>query len=76
MSRSLADLADEALALPTESRAYLAEKLLETLDFEDDFKVSDAWKAEARKRCHELDEGVVQSIPAEVVFGEIRKSIN
>jgi putative addiction module component (TIGR02574 family) len=75
MSRSLTDLADEAMALPTESRAYLAEKLLETLDFEEDFQVSDAWKSEVRKRCRELDSGVVKSIPAEIVFREIREAL-
>jgi hypothetical protein len=74
MSRSLTQLAEEALALPSESRAYLAEKLLETLDFEEDFPVSETWLKEIRKRCQELEESKVQSIPAESAIAELRKS--
>jgi hypothetical protein len=49
------------MALPSESRAYLAERLLETLDFEEDFAVSDVWLKEISKRCQELDVGKVQN---------------
>jgi putative addiction module component (TIGR02574 family) len=75
MLRPLAEITEEALALPSESRAFLAEKLLETLDFEQDFPVSDAWRAEIRNRCDELDSGAVKTIPAETVLSEIRKSL-
>ncbi len=75
LSLTITELAEEALALPSESRAYLAEKLLETLDFEEDFTVSEGWLKEIRKRCHELDEGKVQTISAETAFAELRKSL-
>jgi putative addiction module component (TIGR02574 family) len=75
MSRSLTELVEEALALPSESRAYLAERLLETLDAEENFVVSQAWRNEVRKRCQELDERKVQSIPAETAIAELRKSL-
>ena len=75
MSRSVTELAEEALALPPESRAYLAEKLLETLDFEEDFAVGEAWLKEIRKRCQELDDGKVQTIPADAAIAKLRKSL-
>lgn len=75
MSRSLTELAEEALALPSEARAYLAEKLLETLDFEEDFPVREAWLKEIRRRCQELDGGKVQTIPADTALAELRRSV-
>ena len=75
MSRSVTELAEEALALPPESRAYLAEKLLETLDFEEDFAVDEAWLKEIRKRCQELDERKVQTIPADTAIAKLRESL-
>ncbi|MGA2660973.1 MAG: addiction module protein [Verrucomicrobiota bacterium] len=63
------------MALPSEARAYLAEKLLETLDFEEDFAVSDVWLKEIRKRCQELDAGKVQGLPAEPAIAELRRSL-
>ena len=75
MSFTVTKLAEEAMALPSESRAYLAEKLLETLDFEEDFAVSEVWLKELRKRCQELDEGKVEAVPAEAAIAELRKSL-
>jgi putative addiction module component (TIGR02574 family) len=75
MSRPLAQITEEALALPSESRAFLAKKLLETLDFEQDFPISESWRAEIRKRCDDLDNGAVETIPAETVLSDIRKSL-
>ncbi|MBL7074929.1 addiction module protein [candidate division KSB1 bacterium] len=65
----------EVLHLPLQTRALLAEKLLESLDYEEDFEVSAEWMDEIRRRCKEIDEGVVELIPAEQVFKELsRKS--
>ena len=75
MPLTLAELAEEAMALPCASRAYLAEKLLETLDFEEDFAVSDVWLKEIRQRCQELDLGTVQTLPAEAAIAELRGSL-
>jgi putative addiction module component (TIGR02574 family) len=75
MPLTLAQLAEEAMALPSGSRAYLAEKLLETLDFEEDFAVSDPWLKEISRRCQELDAGAVQALPAEPAIAELRQSL-
>lgn len=75
MSRPLTEIAEEVLALSSESRAYLCEKLLETLDFEEDFDVTQEWRREIQKRCEELDSGKLQSIPAATAIAEVRKSL-
>jgi hypothetical protein len=75
MSRTLTELAEEALALPRESRAFLCEKLLETLDFEEDFPISESWLKEIQTRCHELDSGKVEAVPADTAIADLRKTL-
>jgi len=68
-------LMEEALHLARESRALLAEKLLGSLDDGDDFEVSEAWRAEVRRRSKEIDEGAVELVPAEQVFAELDREM-
>ncbi len=75
MSLTVTELAEEAMALPSESRAYLAEKLLESIDFEENFVVSELWRREIRKRCQELDEGNIETIPADTAIDELRQTL-
>ncbi|MBA3960796.1 MAG: addiction module protein [Chthoniobacterales bacterium] len=72
MASSVAELVSKALALPKPSRAFLAEKLLESLDREDDFPVSQEWLEEIRRRCDDIDSGKTDLIAAEEVFAQIR----
>ena len=72
MSTRVENLVAEALSLPSPSRAFLAEKLLESLDFEEDFEVSDEWKAEIARRIREFDDGTAKTTPAEEVFADLR----
>lgn len=51
-----------ALSLPPPLRAYLAEMLIESLDFEDGFSVSDELKSELIKRFHQSDGGKANPI--------------
>jgi putative addiction module component (TIGR02574 family) len=60
----------DALKLPKEERAFVAEKLLESLDFEETFPLSSEWKAEVLRRCQELDEGRTELIPGDDVLRE------
>jgi len=73
MALKTEDIVTEALQLPHDSRALLAEKLLESLDSDDPFEVGQAWLDEVRKRCREIDEGKVELIPAAEVFAEARR---
>jgi putative addiction module component (TIGR02574 family) len=62
---------DEVLHLPRESRALLAEKLLESLDNEGGFEVSPEWMDEIKRRCREIDDGTVALSASEKVFEEL-----
>ena len=75
MSPRTEKLAAELLDLPREDRAFLAEKLLESLDFDEAFPISPEWKAEIARRCRELDEGTAELIPGEQVFDEVIKAL-
>jgi hypothetical protein len=57
----------EALRLDPARRAELAQKLLLSLDALSEPEIKDAWLDEAERRARELDEGVVQPIPASEV---------
>ena len=60
----------EALELPREARALIAEKLLESLDFEEPFEVSSEWRDEIARRCREIDAGTASLIPGDQVLKE------
>ncbi len=75
MSPKAENLAAEALQLPREARAFIAEKLLESLDFDEPFEVSPEWKDEIRRRCQELDDGKARLVPGEQVFDEAIKNL-
>lgn len=68
MSAKAAQIMVEALELPPRARAFLAEKLIESLDAEDAPSLSPKWKAELRKRCREVEQGTVELRDAEEVF--------
>jgi putative addiction module component (TIGR02574 family) len=57
----------EALNLSGEERAELAQKLLLSLDTPSEEEIAEDWVMEAQRRARELDEGLVQAIPAEEV---------
>ena len=58
----------EAMGLPPALRAFVAEKLIESLDAEPGAELSPAWKEEVRKRCREIDEGLVELRDAQDVL--------
>ncbi|WP_199245883.1 addiction module protein [[Phormidium] sp. ETS-05] len=45
--RSIEELTNEILSLPSQSRALLADKLVESLEFDSDPTIQSAWLAEA-----------------------------
>ena len=71
---SIEQLMKEALSLPSASRALLAEKLVESLEFDDiDENIQTRWISEAKKRRDEIRSGVVQPIPGEEALLQIRR---
>lgn len=75
MSPRTESVMKEALQLPREARALLAEKLLESLDLDEPFEVSVEWREEIARRCREIDEGGVALIPGEDVFKEAAEGL-
>jgi putative addiction module component (TIGR02574 family) len=62
----------EALDLPPTERAFVAERLIESLDAEPGPELSPAWMAEIRRRCREIDEGRAELRGADEVFARAR----
>jgi putative addiction module component (TIGR02574 family) len=70
MSPQTENIMKEALQLPREARALIAEKLLESLDLDEPFELSDEWRQEIARRCREIDQGAVDLVPADQVLKE------
>lgn len=68
-------LTEAALALPSEARALLADRLAESLDPLTDPEIRKAWSEEALGRLREVSEGQVEAIPADEVLARIRKNL-
>lgn len=62
----------EALHLPVTERAKLAHKLLLSLEAMSESEIEQTWLDEAERRAKEIDQGLVQLIPAEEVSRKAR----
>ncbi len=75
MANSVEKLTEEMLALTSDARALLADRLVESLDPINDDAIRAQWVAEAIRRRDEVRSGAVQTISAEVVLAEARNLI-
>ena len=75
MGTTVEDIVSEALGLPAQARAFVAEKLIESLDAEPGSELSPAWREEVRRRCRDVDEGLVQLRDAEDVFAKAHSDL-
>lgn len=57
-----------ALSLPADTRASLAERLLESLEEKDRADIDEAWALEAERRIQAFEQGSVSSIPGDEVI--------
>jgi putative addiction module component (TIGR02574 family) len=73
MSTSLDDVTEQALKLTAEERAELIERLAQTARPAP--PLHPAWEEEIARRLAEMDAGLVEPIPAEQVFAELREMI-
>jgi hypothetical protein len=69
-------LTAEILSLPSASRAILADKLIESLEFDIDTSIQSAWSSEAKKRRDEVRDGSVRVIPGDEALAQVRNSID
>lgn len=70
------NLAEQLLSLPPSSRAFLAEKLVVSIDNYADPEIEAAWCEEIARRIQEYEEGKVHGISSEEVFREARKRLD
>ena len=63
---------NQALELPANERAVLAEQLLMSLDLADS-KIDELWASEAESRIDEYENGNIRTKSAQEVFGKYKK---
>ncbi|MEH1931831.1 MAG: addiction module protein [Nostoc sp.] len=73
--QSIEQLMKEILSLPSASRALLADKLVESLEFDTDSTIQKTWIAEAKRRRDEIWEALVQPILGEEGLAQVRRLI-
>ncbi len=75
MAMTVEQIAQEALALPSESRALLADKLVESLDTAALSSIDATWLAEAKRRRDEVRSGRAKTIPGDEALADVRRSL-
>lgn len=71
--RSIEQLTEEILSLPSASRALLVDMLIESLEFDTDAAIEAVWVTEAKKRRDEIRDGSVQPIPGDEALAQVRR---
>lgn len=73
MSMTIEQIAAEALALPNEARALLADQIVASLDPAEDEPFRQLWATEALRRRDEVRDGRVQTIPGDEAMEQVRR---
>jgi len=74
--KTVEQLVEELLSLPSVSRAFLADKLVESLEFDTDQTIQLAWISASKQRRDEIRDVSVQPIPGEEALAQVRRLIN
>ena len=69
------EIEKEALALPSEARARLADRLVESLENAEASRIDQLWAAEAKRRRDEVRQGRVKTIPGPEGLARVRRSL-
>jgi putative addiction module component (TIGR02574 family) len=73
MTPQVSELLEKALALSTQERGLLIDRLVETLDNEPaEEGVEAAWEEEIKRRVDDIRSGRVRMIPGEQVLGRLK----
>ena len=75
MSTTVEQLVEQAMTLPGESRARLADLLVESLDADALTDIDRLWLAEAKRRRDEVRSGKVKTIPGDEALRRVRDSV-
>jgi hypothetical protein len=72
MATTVEQLAEQAMNLPSESRARLADLLVESLDADQLGPIDRHWVAEAKRRRDEVRNGGVETVPGGEALRKVR----
>jgi len=72
MVTTVEQLVEQAMDLPTESRARLADLLVESLDAVELGPIDRLWITEAKRRRDEVRSGRVETIPGDEALKKVR----
>lgn len=75
MARAVAEIEKEIRTLKPQEQEHLLRALLEELEGTSDPDVERLWLEEAQRRSHELDLGIIDTVPAEEVFAKARAEL-
>ena len=75
MATTVDQLAEQAMKLPKESRAQLAELLVRSLEGEELGGIEQLWITEAKRRRDEVRSGKAKTIPGEKALQQVRDSL-
>ena len=75
MSTTVEQLVEQAMSLPGESRARLADLLVESLDADALTEIDRLWLSEAKRRRDEVRSGKVKTIPGDEALRSVRDSL-
>jgi hypothetical protein len=66
---------EEAMELSVPLRAFVAEKLIESLDLADSSELSPEWRKELQRRCREMDEETCEFIDADLALARAHAAL-
>jgi hypothetical protein len=73
MATTVEQLAEQAMSLPSESRARLADLLVESLDGAELGRIEELWLNEAKQRRDEVRAVTVKTIPGDQALKQVQK---
>ncbi|MEZ4589957.1 MAG: addiction module protein [Chloroflexota bacterium] len=68
---TIEQILQEVALMPAPTRAYIAEKILEMIDAEEQINLSPEWISLIEERVSDIDSGVVQMVQADDVMKQI-----
>ena len=71
MSRTAAEILEEARQLPATERDWIVQELLGEGDVPGEEEIDESWKTEVERRIAEIDSGAVKMIPGEEVLARM-----
>ncbi len=75
MAMTVDQIEKEAIALPSEARARLADRLVESLEAAEVSRIDKLWATEAKRRRDEVRQGQIKTIPGPEGLARVRRSL-